>query len=89
MAREIAGREGLAFLAGCTDGTDGPTDAAGGLVDGGSIARAAREEVDIGACLANSDSHRFLEACGGLVKTGPTQSNVNDVMITVRAGSLG
>ena len=80
----IAGRRDLAILAGSTDGTDGPTDVGGAVVDGDSSARAAANGVTAEAALANSDSFRFLEACGGLIYTGPTQSNVNDIVIAVR-----
>jgi glycerate-2-kinase len=71
-------------LAAGTDGTDGPTDAAGGLVDGDSCRLAAAEGVPAEEALENNDSHRFLKACGGLIVTGPTQSNVNDLFVVVR-----
>ena len=81
----ISGRSDLAILAGSTDGTDGPTDVAGALVDGYSTARARAQGIDAETCLASSDSQLFLEACGGLIRTGPTQSNVNDVVLMIRA----
>jgi hypothetical protein len=77
------GRSRWAFLAGSTDGTDGPTSVAGGIVDGDSAESA---EVDLDEALANNDSNRFLASCGGLLTTGPTGSNVNDLFISVDFG---
>lgn len=82
-APRIARMPGTAFLAAGTDGTDGPTDAAGGLVDPGSLLRAKDANVDHRRALVNNDSYRFLEASGGLIKTGPTGSNVNDLCLVV------
>jgi glycerate-2-kinase len=79
-ARLGQGRAAWAFLAGSTDGTDGPTEVAGGVVNGTSVSRST---VDLGAALANNDSHRFLASCDGLLVTGPTGSNVNDLFITI------
>lgn len=80
----IEGEDDLAILAGSTDGTDGPTDVGAALVDGGSVARAQAKGITAEAALANSDSFRFLEASDGLIYTGPTQSNVNDIVIAIR-----
>jgi hydroxypyruvate reductase len=66
-----------------SDGTDGPTDAAGGVVDGGTIGRLADLGLDAEALLADNDSYHALDACGGLVKTGPTGTNVNDLTIVL------
>ena len=70
--------QGLPYtvLAGSTDGTDGPTDVGAAVVDGLSVQRAG---LDPAECLAVSDSLRFIEACGGAIRTGPTQCNVNDI----------
>ncbi len=84
-AGAIAGRDDLAFLAAGTDGTDGPTDAAGALVDGGSVVRAMAQGWSVERALETNDSYRFHQAAGTLIKTGPTQSNVNDLMILVQA----
>jgi glycerate 2-kinase len=70
----------LALCAG-TDGTDGPTDAAGAIATGKSIARAKRLGLDPAKYLANNDSYTFFEALGDLVKTGPTGTNVMDIEI--------
>jgi hydroxypyruvate reductase len=70
----------LALCAG-TDGTDGPTDAAGAIATGKSIASAARLGLDPAKYLANNDSYTFFKALGDLVKTGPTGTNVMDIEI--------
>ncbi len=64
-----------------TDGTDGPTDAAGGLATADSLARARAAGLDARAALAANDSYRFLSALGDLIITGPTQTNVNDLIL--------
>ncbi len=75
--------EGLpaALLSAGTDGVDGNTDAAGGLVDGLSLARAAAGGVDIDQALARNDSGPALQAMGDLVRTGPTGTNVADLRV--------
>jgi glycerate 2-kinase len=77
-ALDIAGLKDVVILSAGTDGTDGPTDAAGAIADGSTVARAG---IDAAACLANNDSYRFFENLGDLVKTGPTGTNVADVRI--------
>ena len=64
-----------------SDGTDGPTDAAGGFVDGESAARLAARGVSPEIYLAKNDSYHGLSACDGLLITGPTGTNVNDVTV--------
>ena len=71
------------WLACGTDGTDGPTDAAGGVVDADTVARAGA--CDLGEALARADTGPWLEAAGALVRTGPTGTNVMDLAIAVRA----
>ncbi|MDO9509426.1 MAG: DUF4147 domain-containing protein, partial [Thermovirgaceae bacterium] len=66
-----------------SDGTDGPTDAAGGIVDGNTMADLARIGIDAEEMLAANDSWTALDACGGLVVTGPTGTNVNDLSIII------
>jgi hydroxypyruvate reductase len=63
-----------------TDGTDGPTDAAGGIATGDSVARARALGLDARAALDANDSYHFLGALGDLIVTGPTQTNVNDLV---------
>ncbi len=67
-----------------TDGEDGPTEVAGAIADAGTVARAAQAGVDASLALANNDSLRVFEAAGGIVKPGPTGTNVNDVYLAVR-----
>jgi glycerate 2-kinase len=80
-AIDIASLANVAILSAGTDGTDGPTDAAGAIADGTTLARAQALGFDAGAFLRNNDSYRFLEATGDLIKTGPTGTNVADVQI--------
>ena len=89
LAAAIAmqGVSGIGVLAFGTDGTDGVTDAAGAIVDGGTIARGAAAGLDAEAMLEDNNSYEFLKAAGDLVITGPTGTNVNDLMIVfVEAG---
>jgi glycerate 2-kinase len=76
----LTGREWV-FLSGGTDGRDGPTEAAGGIVDAGSLARLRAAGADALALLANNDSNAALAASGDLVVTGATGTNVADVQI--------
>ena len=62
-----------------TDGTDGPTDAAGALATGRTVAEALEKGLDAGKFLADNDSYHFFEAIGDLLLTGPTNTNVNDL----------
>ena len=71
-----------------TDGTDGPTDAAGGLVDGGTVERGERFGMDARRFLADNDSYTYLAATGDLVVTGPTRTNVNDLMMVFSLAGL-
>lgn len=73
------------FLSGGTDGRDGPTDAAGGLVDAGTFARIAQAGGNAAALLADNDSYRALQLAGDLLITGPTGTNVADVQILLVA----
>ena len=72
------------FLSGGTDGRDGPTDAAGGLVDSGSNARMRAVGIDPDARLANNDAYVALRASDDLVMTGGTGTNVADVQVFIR-----
>ena len=76
-------REPAAFLSVGTDGIDGPTDAAGGLVDGTTLARAHELGVDLDASLADNDAYHALDRLGDLVRTGPTDTNVGDLQVLV------
>ena len=71
-------------LQGGSDGRDGPTDAAGGLVDHGTLARIAAAGADVQALLANNDSYAALDAGGDLLITGATGTNVADLGVLIR-----
>ena len=81
-------REPAAFLSVGTDGIDGPTDAAGGLVDGATLARARELGVDLDLSLADNDAYHALDRLGDLVRTGPTDTNVGDLQVLV-IGDVG
>lgn len=66
-----------------SDGTDGPTDAAGGYVDGTSAAAFREKAIDPSEVLAKNDAYNALKEIGGLIMTGPTGTNVNDVAIAL------
>ena len=80
-AIELAGIEGITVLSGGTDGTDGPTDAAGAIADGETVARARKLGHEAAHFLARNDSYHFFDALKGLIRTGPTGTNVIDVML--------
>ena len=80
-AQDIAGLKDVVVLSAGTDGTDGPTDAAGAIADGTTVTRAESQRIDTTAHLANNDSYHFFEHLGDLIKTGPTGTNVADVRI--------
>lgn len=82
-ALDIAAWDGIVVLSGGTDGTDGPTDAAGALVDGHTIARAQTLGLNAEAYLKRSDSYAFFAALDDLVKTGPTGTNVMDIYLAL------
>jgi len=71
-------------LQGGSDGRDGPTDAAGGLVDQGTLARITAAGGDLAALLANNDSYAALALAGDLLMTGATGTNVADLGVLIR-----
>ncbi|CUX81319.1 MAG: glycerate-2-kinase [Roseibaca calidilacus] len=81
VALALAGRPGWRFLSAGTDGRDGPTDAAGAIVDGGTVARIQAAGGDPQALLANNDSYAALKLAGDLLVTGGTGTNVADIQI--------
>ncbi|HKD53164.1 MAG TPA: DUF4147 domain-containing protein [Steroidobacteraceae bacterium] len=83
-ARLIAGHPDLMLLAAGTDGSDGVTDDAGALVDADTCARLTLAELDADRCLAQADSGRALAASGDLVHTGPTGTNVGDLVVGLK-----
>ena len=80
-----SGMPGVCLLSGGTDGEDGPTDAAGAIADDAIIAAAKSRNLDPATFLADHNSYAFFEQVGGLLKTGPTHTNVMDV----RVGLIG
>jgi glycerate-2-kinase len=66
-----------------TDGRDGPTDAAGAMVDGGTVARGKRKGYDAARYLGRNDSYTFFKHVGGQLKTGLTGTNVNDLYLVL------
>jgi glycerate 2-kinase len=84
VARLIAGHPDLMLLAAGTDGTDGITDDAGALVDAETCARLALAELDTDTCLRGADAGTALAATGDLVHTGPTGTNVGDLVIGLK-----
>ena len=80
-ARGIAGMENAVLFSLGSDGTDGPTDAAGGIVDGTTNRKLVEKGISIDAVLKNNDAYHALQAVDGLVVTGPTGTNVNDLSV--------
>jgi hydroxypyruvate reductase len=77
------GAEGIALLSGGTDGEDGPTDAAGAVLDAAVLAAARQKGLDPAAYLARNDAYHFFAPLEALVKTGPTHTNVCDVRVVL------
>jgi len=80
-AARIRGPAPVTLLSAGTDGTDGPTDAAGAMADNATIDRAVGLGLEPSTCLADNDAYRFFQALGDLVITGPTLTNVMDVQV--------
>jgi len=81
FAIEIQGLNGITFLSGGTDGTDGPTDAAGAIVSGSTYRKALKKGLKPEIYLTHNDSYTLFKETGGLVITGPTKTNVMDIHI--------
>ncbi len=82
-AAGIAGEQGMAVFSVGSDGTDGPTDAAGGYCDTDTAAELCAEGLSIYDVLSDNDAYHALKQCGGLIFTGPTGTNVNDVAVAL------
>ncbi len=80
-ALALEGWSNITVIALGTDGTDGPTDAAGGMVDGGTVQRAREAGLDPLRYLQNNDAYPVLSATQDLIRTGPTRTNVNDLVL--------
>jgi len=83
FAEAIAGQPGVTLLSAGTDGIDGPTDAAGAIVDGTTVSRARQAGFDPAASLTDNDAYPLLKRCGALLMCGPTGTNVMDVQIII------
>ncbi|RPI34908.1 MAG: glycerate kinase [Nitrospiraceae bacterium] len=83
FAMEIDGIDGITLLSAGTDGTDGPTDAAGAILDGKTIEKGRRLGLDPQEYLNNNDSYHFFERINDLLLTGPTGTNVMDIQIII------
>lgn len=81
----ISGLAGTAVFSLGSDGTDGPTDAAGGFCDGSTKKRLKEQNIDIYELLKANDAYHALKNCGGLIVTGPTGTNVNDLAVVLIA----
>jgi len=81
---DVLGVHEAAVLSLATDGVDGPTAAAGGMVTGETAALARERAIDLGRCLREHDSYGALDALGGLIRIGPTGTNVADVVVGLR-----
>ena len=79
----IAGLPGAAVFSVGSDGTDGPTDAAGGYADGDTLSALSVNGLSLHAVLKENDAYHALKAVGGLIVTGPTGTNVNDVSVAL------
>jgi glycerate 2-kinase len=84
-AIDIAGLRDVVVLSAGTDGTDGPTDAAGAIVDGTTIERAEKMGMDAELFLRENDSYHFFQSLGDLIITGPTHTNVMDLRLVLDA----
>ena len=78
--------DGITVVSLATDGTDGPTDSAGGIVDGGTVARGTQANLGALDYLRRHDAYPFLNATDDLLVTGPTRTNVNDLMFVFVTG---
>jgi glycerate 2-kinase len=83
MARLLKDIPGITFLSGGTDGTDGPTDATGAVVDSFTSRNALNLHLELEQHINNCDAYHFFKQEGGLIITGPTQTNVMDLMIVL------
>jgi glycerate-2-kinase len=87
-ALALEGEPRVTLLAAGSDGTDGPTDAAGAFADGGTVARGRAAGLDASRALADNDAHGFFAREGGCFCTGPTGTNVMDLVLVLAAGGV-
>jgi hydroxypyruvate reductase len=82
-ALQLRPEERITILSAGTDGSDGPTDAAGAVVDGKIVHKAAKKGIQAQVYFDNNDSYHFFSQAGGLIITGPTMTNVMDIMLAM------
>jgi hydroxypyruvate reductase len=82
-ALALDGWPDVLIMALATDGTDGPTDGAGAIVTGETLACARALDLNARAALETNDSYRFFDGLGDLIRTGPTGTNVNDLLFVL------
>jgi glycerate 2-kinase len=82
-SKTLAGTKNVLLFSLGSDGTDGPTDAAGGFVDGQTWAKLEENGLNVDEVLADNNAYVALDSIGGLLKTGPTGSNINDVSVVL------
>ena len=80
---ELAGLENVTLITLATDGEDGPTDAAGAVVNGQTLQRAEQLGLTVAEYLPANDAYHFFDQLGDLIKIGPTGTNVNDLTFLV------
>ena len=78
-----SGTDGMTILSGGTDGEDWPTDAAGAVADTALLARSRHNNLDPEHFLQQHDAYSFFDACDGLLRTGPTHTNVMDLRVAI------
>jgi glycerate 2-kinase len=81
---ELSGLKNSLFISLATDGEDGPTDAAGAVVNGETLGRAEKLRLDVAGHLSRNDAYPFFERLGDLLKIGPTGTNVNDLVFLIK-----
>ena len=79
----LGGKKGILFAAVDSDGTDGPADAAGAMADGETFSRIKKAGVNPVLALIDNDAYHALKASGDLIFTGPTGTNVNDLVVVL------
>ncbi len=84
----LQNQKNIVFLAGGSDGTDGPTDAAGGVVDGETVSRISASGMHAADSLADNDAYHALRAGNALLMTGPTGTNVNDLILILTESDI-
>jgi len=85
MAEKIQNLDNITFLSAGTDGTDGPTNDAGGVVDGKTINLGVDLNLNHQKSLSEADSGNYLDKVGALITTGPTGTNVMDLILAIKS----